>query len=193
MSPTSTPTGTPTITPTQMSPTSTPSPTAPAPTDTPTRTPTGTPTRTPTHTPPPPPTFTPTVTPTTVPTLFLIPGPLRAGQKFALDLALNRSLTRTFDFYLFADTMFGIYTITLDGAITPGLNALYRNVPGYPAPYFAPIRPGAIIPSSMAGSTVTFYAVAVDAGKMPPVSDPSQLTPSTPNVIAMDKKSAVVQ
>ena len=39
---------------------------------------------------------------------------------------------------------------------------------------------------------MTFYAVVVDAGKLPPVSKPSDLTPSTPNVIFMAKNAAAV-
>ena len=60
------------------------------------------------------------------------------------------------------------------------------------APYFATVRPAVKIPMSMRGKTFTFYAVAVDAGKMPPVKRPTELTPDTPYVIVMDKASAMI-
>jgi hypothetical protein len=44
------------------------------------------------------------------------------------------------------------------------------------------------IPEGIQG-TVTFYVVIVKAGRTPPVSVPSELTPSTANVILLDRKS----
>jgi hypothetical protein len=38
-----------------------------------------------------------------------------------------------------------------------------------------------------------FYLVTVNAGRMPPVSKPSDLTPSTQYVITMDRKAMTVQ
>jgi hypothetical protein len=44
----------------------------------------------------------------------------------------------------------------------------------------------------MTGETVTFYAVVVQAGKMPPVGKPSDLTPTTQYVVLMAKTATVV-
>jgi hypothetical protein len=65
-------------------------------------------------------------------------------------------------------------------------------VPNYDAPYSTTVSPAVKIPASMKGETITFYAVVVQAGKIPPVRRVSDLTPGTPYVILMDKKSATV-
>jgi hypothetical protein len=215
--PTITPTGTPTVTPTATepptntptyTPTATPSGTVtktPAPTETPTQIPTMTPTGTLTQTPTPTPTITPTSTPsatspaptttpthTPIPPLIVRPNTLTTGQTFSVYLALTEDITQPFDFYLLADTPAGIYTIYLNGRITKGITPLYRNVPNYDAPYSTTVSPAVKIPASMKGETITFYAVVVQAGKIPPVRRVSDLTPGTPYVILMDKKSATV-
>jgi hypothetical protein len=107
-------------------------------------------------------------------------------------VALIEDLTQPFDFYLFADSPAGIYTIYLNGKIQKGLKALYKNVPSFRKDYITTIRPAVKIPASMKGKTITFYAVFVQAGKMPPVKKPSDLTPTTQYVILMAKTSAVV-
>jgi hypothetical protein len=135
---------------------------------------------------------TPTPTPTPVPPLVIDPGPLTTGHPFTVGLVLNENITSPFDYYMFADTPAGIYTIYLDGRIEKGLSALYRSVPQFNAPFSTTISPGVNIPASMQGQTVTFYAVVVDAGKLPPVSKPSDLTPSTQYVIYLGKDAAVI-
>ncbi|MCX6340634.1 MAG: hypothetical protein NTX71_12065 [Candidatus Aureabacteria bacterium] len=127
-----------------------------------------------------------------MPPLGIQPGTLKAGEQFTLDLSLTQDITRVFDLYLFADTPYGPYTIFLDGRIMPGIQPLYRNVPGYAAPYSVTIRPGAKIPPSMAGTTVCFYLVTVEAGKIPPVSSLQELGPESLYVITFDKVQAVV-
>jgi hypothetical protein len=152
-----------------MSPASTPTPTAPAPTAT-----------------PPAPTATP------IPPLGIDPGPLTAGQSFTLGIALIQNITRPFDFYLFAETPAGIYTIYLNGKTRKGIIPLYKNVPKFNAPYFKTVSPAVKIPASMKGKTITFYILATDAGKKPPVKKPSDITPTSPNVIMFDKRARTV-
>ena len=196
ITPTPTRTQTPTITPTRTrTPTITPTRTQ-TPTSTPTRTQTPTPTETPTIRPTEtvaPLIDTPTPTPTSIPPLVVDPGPLTAGQPFTLGIALNENIARPFDFYLLADTPSGVYTIYLNGSLKKGIYALYRNVPSFPAPYFTTVRPAFKIPLSMKGETVTFYAAVIEAGRIPPVHNLSELTPSTLYVIMMDKKTVTVE
>jgi outer membrane protein assembly factor BamB len=187
---------TPTITPT---PTETPTIT-PTPTETPTMSPTSTPTGTPTITPTPtvgplvntptPTQAPPTATP--IPPLVIDSGPLTVGQPFTLGIALIEDITRPFDLYLFAETPAGIYTIFLNGSIKKGITPLYKNVPKFNAPYSKTVSPSVRIPASMKGKTITFYTLATDAGKMPPVKKLSELTPTTKYVILMAKAAAVV-
>ena len=151
-----------------MSPTSTPTPTAPAPTE------------------------TPVPTPTPIPPLIVLPGPLTSGQTFSLYLVLIEDLTQPFDFYLFADSPAGIYTIYLNGKIKKGIIPIYKNVRRYNAPYFKTVSPKVRIPASMKGKTITFYTLATDAGKKPPVKKPSDITPTSPNVIFFDKRARTV-
>jgi hypothetical protein len=117
---------------------------------------------------------------------------LTAGQPFSLYLALAQDITQPFDFYLFADTPAGIYTIYLNGSVQKGLMALYKNVPSFGAPYVTTIWPPVKLPTAMQGKTITFYGVVVQAGKMPPVKKPSDLTPTTQYVIYLGKDAAVV-
>jgi hypothetical protein len=148
---------------------------------------TPTPTITPTSTFTPP---SPTATP--VPPLTVRPSALTAGQAFSVYMALADGITQPFDFYLFADSPAGIYTIYLNGNVQKGLAALYKNVPSFKAPYITTIRPSVKLPAGMQGQTITFYGVVVQAGKMPPVQKPSDLTPTTQYVIYLGKNAAVV-
>lgn len=114
------------------------------------------------------------------------------GERFRLGVTLSRSITTRFDFYILADTPLGTYTIYPNGALKPGIHALYRNVPRYQAPYSLAIQSAATVPAALAGSTVWFYSVALEAGTLPPVSRLSQLTADTRYVIAFSKVAAVV-
>jgi hypothetical protein len=107
-------------------------------------------------------------------------------------MALTDDITQPFDFYILADTPAGVYTIYLNGAIKKGIFALYKNVPRFDAPFSTTIRPAVPIPASMKGKTITFYTVVTDAGKKPPVKKPSDITPTSPNVIFLDKAAVVV-
>jgi hypothetical protein len=117
---------------------------------------------------------------------------LTTGQTFSLYVALTEDITQPFDFYVLADTPAGIYTIFLNGKVKKGITPLYRNVPKFNAPYFKTVSPAVRIPASMKGKTITFYTVAVEAGKKPPVRKLSELTPTTKYVILMAKAAAVV-
>jgi hypothetical protein len=124
--------------------------------------------------------------------LAVNPVGLATGQPFTLDVVLEQDISTPFDYYLFVETPAGIYTIYFDGSVKKGIAPIVRNVSKVAAPYFAVVRPAVKIPMSMQGKTVTFYAVVVDAGKMPPVKKPADLTPGTPYVIMMDKASATI-
>jgi hypothetical protein len=58
--------------------------------------------------------------------------------------------------------------------------------------FITTVRPAVKIPASMKGKTITFYTLATDAGKKPPVKKPSDITPTSPNVIFFDKAAVVV-
>jgi hypothetical protein len=124
--------------------------------------------------------------------LVIEPGALIAGQAFSVSLKSTEDITQSFDFYLLAETSAGVYTIYFNGTVEKGIHALYRNVPGFSAPFSTTINSTVRIPPGMAGKTVTFYAVVVDAGKMPPVKRLSDLTPETLYVIMMDKETVPV-
>ena len=131
-------------------------------------------------------------TATSIPPLVVDLGPLTAGQPFMIGIASNENITRPFDFYLLAETPAGVYTIYLNGKIKKGIMPLYKSVPQLRAGFSKTVRPAVRIPASMKGKTITFYAVVVEAGKMPPVKKLSDLTPDTQYVIMLDKKPAIV-
>ena len=136
------------------------------------------------------PTPSPAPAPTPEPGLDIQVGLVQAGESFEMELGLNESITSPFDFYLFAEVMGRYYTITLNGAVKAGITPLYRNVPGYVAPYSAAIRLKQPLPQSLSGAKLTVYAVAVDAGKKPLVSSVSELGAESGNVIAFDREEA---
>jgi hypothetical protein len=110
-----------------------------------------------------------------------------------MDVELNENITRPFDFYLLLETPFGIFTVSLDGILTPGIQALFRNVSGYQAPEFRTVWSHLTVPQGLPLGIYTFYAVAVEAGTLPPVAGPSDLLPTTPRVILLDVEQVEMQ
>lgn len=151
-------------------------------------------TSTPTETPPPTASSAPTATPTvaTLP-LAILPGELTVGQSFTIDLALNKNIAGFFDYYMFIDTIAGFYTISLNGRIQKGLEALYKDVPKFNAPYSTKVRPTVRVPISFGGETVTFYALVMQSGKKPSVDMLTGPVSANPYVIMMDKKSVKIK
>jgi hypothetical protein len=121
------------------------------------------------------------------------PEVVGGGSTFAMDVELNENITRPFDFYLLLETPFGIFTVSLDGILTPGIQALFRNVSGYQAPEFRTVWSHLTVPQGLPQGIYTFYAVAVEAGTLPPVAGPSDLLPTTPRVILLDVEQVEMQ
>jgi len=115
-----------------------------------------------------------------------------AGQPISVRVRVEISIWTPFDAYLIADTPRGIYTLHLNGRIAGGIAPIARNVKRVNAVYEKTVLDNFRVPQGLKG-TVTFYLVTVNAGKMPPVSSLSQLTPRTPFVITLDKKAAVIR
>ncbi|MEJ2745563.1 MAG: hypothetical protein P8123_07770 [bacterium] len=135
----------------------------------------------------------PTETPVTDLAIEIVIAGLTAGEGFDLELSLNESITSPFDFYLFAELMGNYYTISMNGAVKAGITPLYRNVPGFVAPYSTTIRSMGIIPSSLAGVKITFYTMAVESGRIPAVGGIDELGPDSGNVIVFDSMEADVR
>ena len=114
------------------------------------------------------------------------------GDSFTLGINLSQGINETFDFYVLADTPYGPYTIYLNGSYRQGIHSLYSAVAGYRDPYSKTIWSGVTVPAGISG-TFTFYAVAVQAGMLPPVSSLSQLTGESPYVVAFDSETVIVE
>lgn len=121
------------------------------------------------------------------------PEVVGGGSMFALDVELNEGIGRPFDFYFVADTPYGVFTVSLDGKITPGIKALYRNIPAYPAPEFRTVWSRVVVPTGLQPGIYTFYAAAIEAGTVPPMASLSDLQPTTPHVILLDKEPVEMQ
>jgi hypothetical protein len=131
-----------------------------------------------------------------VPPLVVVAEPevVVGGAQFACDVELSENVTRPFDFYFLADTPYGIFTVSLDGKkITPGIKPLYRNVRGVTAPYFNTVWKKTGVPSNLKPGIYTFYAAFVEAGTVPPVSSPAEVTSTTPHIILFDKEPVELQ
>lgn len=129
---------------------------------------------------------------TVVPTLALegTPDNPVTGSAFTLRLRVARDIVRPFDFYCVFDSPYGVYTLFLDGNFEKGIQPLYQGVPGYAAPAEVTIWNNVTVPPGIAG-TFTFYAVATDAGMIPPVASLGELTDGTPYVAAFSKKQVL--
>lgn len=99
---------------------------------------------------------------------------LQSGDLLTLRVSLVEDLTQTFDFYFFADTPYGVYTVFFDGSYTRGIQPLYKNIPGYSAPYSRTVFDGFSLPSRKMGPYV-FYAVVVRAGAVSDVTSIAEL------------------
>lgn len=139
----------------------------------------------PTITPKPTMTPEPTPTPTRPPSLVIKASPesLMPGGRFTLGLDIQGNILRPFDFYLLADTPYGVYTVALDGCFVQGITPLYSGVPYLQGQKSVTVYNNVTVPS-WRGGAYTFYSAAVEAGKIPPVSNLAELTSSTPYVIA---------
>jgi hypothetical protein len=135
----------------------------------------------------------PTATPTPPPALVFEARPesLILGEHFILGLTVQGNILRSFDFYIAADTPYGVYTVSLNGSLTHGVTPLYRGTPALQGPKSATIYNNVTLPALCSG-TYTFYSAAVDAGKVPPVSSLSELTASTPYVIAFGRAPIIL-
>jgi hypothetical protein len=118
--------------------------------------------------------------------LAIVPRLVWSGREFNIDLRLVEAITRPFDFYLLADTPYGVYTLFPDGRVESGIHPVVLSVARHPATAMT-FHPNIRIPEDMAEAPITFYAVAVDAGKIPPVSNLSGLGEGTPYVIHLGK------
>lgn len=160
------------------------------------------PTPSPTESPTPTPTDSPTPAPTPQPTVADAPpgrGALRievsstlagTGDLFTMGIALAEDIRPSFDFYLLAESPHGVYTIFLNGEFRRGIHAPYRAIHGCDAPYAAVIWPAMRVPPGIRGA-FTFYAVAVEAGRVPPVRSLAQLTQETPHVLSLDSRTVL--
>jgi outer membrane protein assembly factor BamB len=182
----------PTVTPTQT-PTFTPTPTQTSvpPTFVPiqeTVTPVPTEPSQPTATPEPP---TPTATPTPA-LLEVIPDDFNAGQTFAVTLALNEPITQPFDVYNFVEVNGKKFTVYFNGAVKPGIIALFRNVPRFPKTLRKTITSRVRVPAKMSGKTITCYTIVMKTG-VTIGSDLADLTPNTPGVIYLAKSQTTIR
>jgi hypothetical protein len=157
------------------------------PTTTPTltATPTMTPTRTATSTGTP--TMTPSPTPEPAVALVLNGQQFVSGDRLTLGIRVRVSIWAKFDAYLLAQTPAGMYRIMLGGQARPGIAPLVTGCARIDAPFGVTVLDDYSLPRSMIGTTA-LYLVTVYAGRMPAVSDVSQLTPHTQYVITLDKR-----
>lgn len=121
------------------------------------------------------------------------PEVVTGRSAFAMDVELNENITQPFDFYLLMDSPFGIFTVSFDGRLTPGIRPLFRNIPGIPAPIFVTVWSQMIVPSGLPSGIYTFYAAAIEAGTVPPVAGLADLRPTTEHVLLLDIEPVEMQ
>jgi hypothetical protein len=124
--------------------------------------------------------------------IMIEPSAMSAGSSFSFEITLKQNINDAFDYYIIADTQFGPYTLYLNGRVEEGITALYRNVSRFLAPSTITVIPNVILPLTMGGKEVTFFTAVIRAGTVPPISGLSELSPSTQNVIMMDKTTVMV-
>ncbi|MCX6339438.1 MAG: linear amide C-N hydrolase [Candidatus Aureabacteria bacterium] len=112
---------------------------------------------------------------------------------FSYTLYLGQNITKAFDLYVVATGAGQTWTIYLDGKVEEGIKPVLKNQPGARAPILLSVTPGAVFPIEARGQQVTFYVVAVEAGKIPPALSLEGLAENTPNVIYMDKEQMTIK
>ena len=127
------------------------------------------------------------------PALIIEPGELRAGSGFSFTVKLRHDINSSFDYYILAETRFGIYTLYLDGRVGKGIKPLYKNVPAFSAPFEITVAPGPVLPPIMSGDEVGFTTAAVEAGMIPPVNGLDEVSQYSPYVILLDREIRTVE
>jgi hypothetical protein len=112
---------------------------------------------------------------------------------FSYTLYLWKDITKAFDFYVFAATPIGVFSIDFDGALREGIIPILKNVQGAKAPITVKVDPRVILPPDASGQPITFYTVAVEAGRIPPIDGIEALDGGSPYVIFMDKEPMTVK
>jgi hypothetical protein len=112
---------------------------------------------------------------------------------FSYTLYLWKDITKAFDLYVFAATPIGVYSIDLDGKLREGIVPILKNVQGAKAPISYRVEPQVILPPDASGQPITFYTVAVETGKIPPIDGIAELSDTSPYVIYMDKEPMTVK
>ncbi|MDD5556971.1 MAG: multicopper oxidase domain-containing protein [bacterium] len=115
------------------------------------------------------------------------------GETFSLDVKLSEDLTQPFDVYLVVDTPGGAFTVGLDGETRRGIRPLFRNVQGFPAPFWTTIWEQIRVPLNIVPGIYTFYVAAIEAGTVPPIATLGDLNEGTPHVIMFDAQPVEVQ
>lgn len=125
--------------------------------------------------------------------LSINPYKVYATMPFNYTLYLSQDITKPFDFYVVAAKTGFSWSIDLDGNVEEGIKPALRNVPSAKAPILLSVTPAAVIPINMRQQEITFYCVAVEAGKKPPIAHLYDLEIDTPEVIYMDKEIMTVK
>ena len=107
-------------------------------------------------------------------------------------MLINVPVNTPFDGYILADTPIGLFSIFLNGSISPGIKPIVSNIPNLKTVFEATILDGFRVPMSIRGATI-FYLVLVNTGKIPPVKSLATLKPDSLYVLLMAKKAIVVQ
>jgi len=118
---------------------------------------------------------------------------LKTGDFLSIVLSLTQNISEHFDLYILAEASYGItYSISLSGNISQGIKAAALNVPSATAPLSATILNNLPISPGLSGK-FKFYAIAVQAKTIPPVSSPDELTPQTVHVLMLDTVTVTIQ
>lgn len=125
--------------------------------------------------------------------LSINPYKLFAAFPFSCTLYLSQSITKPFDLYVIAKGAGRTWSIYLDGEVEEGIIPVLENQPGARAPILRSVTPQAVFPIGAIGTQVTFYVVAVEAGKIPPIPFLDALSENTPYVIFMDAETMTVK
>jgi hypothetical protein len=86
----------------------------------------------------------------------------------------------------------GPYTLYPNGRVQRGIKVVYKNISRYKAPAELKVTPDEILPGTLAGKQVSLITGAVEAGKIPPVSNIDEITATTPYVIYFARKTVTV-
>jgi hypothetical protein len=127
------------------------------------------------------------------PALEIELGALTVEEAFSFIFRLNQPINEAFDFYLVMQFLGIDFTLSFDGGIMLGVMPLYTGIQAGVQPFELAVTSQVALPLVLRNEEISFYAIAVQTGKIPPVVTFAEMQDDTPHVLMLGKAVATVE